>query len=97
MNLSACGLICSDCPFFNKECKGCYYVCGKPFWTAHATANGICPLYDCSVHKKALPNCGACVELPCKLFNELKDPNISEEEHQKSILQRVVNLRKNNK
>jgi len=51
----------------------------------------------CRSQEKALPNCGACVELPCKLFNELKDPNISEEEHQKSILQRVVNLRKNNK
>jgi hypothetical protein len=66
---------------------------GKPFWTTEATENGICPLYDCSINKKMFNNCGECSDLPCKIFIDLKDPSISDSEHQKSIKQRVTNLR----
>jgi hypothetical protein len=31
--------------------------------------------------------------LPCRMFYELKDPAISDSEHQQSIQQRVYNLR----
>jgi len=92
MKISACGLVCNDCQFSRKECPGCFLVKGKPFWTAEATASGICPLYDCSINQKGYRNCGECDELPCNRFTELKDPNISDTEHQKSIQDRINNL-----
>jgi hypothetical protein len=93
MKLSACGLNCDECQFYPKECAGCYAVNGKPFWTAEATSTGICPLFDCAINQKGFSNCGDCVDLPCKIFMDLKDPSISAAEHQKSIRLRVKNLR----
>lgn len=90
---SACGLLCNDCPHFAGNCSGCFQVEGKPFWVAEATATGICPLFDCAINKKGFSHCGECSELPCRMFFELKDPDLSESEHQKSIQQRIHNLR----
>jgi hypothetical protein len=47
------------------------------------------------VNIKKYKNCGACSELPCKLFFDMKDPNSTEEEHQKSIGTRINLLRAN--
>ena len=85
MIISACGLDCDECQFYNKECNGCFSMKGKPFWTVEATTAGICPLFDCSINKKRFENCGECFELPCKMFVDLKDPGITDDEHQKSI------------
>lgn len=93
MKVSACGLICDECNFFEKECKGCYKMEGKPFWTAEATKSGVCPIYDCSINQKKFMNCGDCNQLPCKIFLDLKDPNISDVEHHISIQKRVTILR----
>ena len=93
MNLSACGLLCNECPSFGKECQGCFAVGGKPFWAGEFTTTGICPLFDCSVNHKALRNCGGCNELPCQLFLSMKDPNATEEEHQESLKLRIKRLR----
>jgi hypothetical protein len=30
--LSACGLICSECGFFENQCNGCHTVKGQTFW-----------------------------------------------------------------
>lgn len=93
MSVSACGLICKDCNFHNNPCKGCYQVKGETFWAKDHTKNGICPLYNCSINKKKLNHCGECSKLPCHIFNDLKDPNISKEEHIESINQRVEKLK----
>jgi len=45
------------------------------------------------VNTRSYKSCGDCPELPCKTFHELKDPNISEEEHIKSIGTRVRALK----
>jgi len=95
MLISACGLICNECPFFEKDCKGCFAVEGKTFWAADAMPNGTCSLFDCSVNTRKYKNCGACAELPCKMFTDLKDPNSSEEEHQKTLIERVKRLKQN--
>lgn len=92
MNISVCGIICSECQFFNAQCDSCRNVAGKTFWAADHIKEGICPIYDCSVNKKGLNSCGECDELPCKIFFELKDPSLSDAEHKKSINQRVENL-----
>jgi hypothetical protein len=95
MTLSACGLICDECQFFNTTCKGCINVKGSTFWAKEMMPGKVCPLYDCSVNSKKLLNCGGCEELPCKMFRDMKDPNTSDEEHQKSIAKRVLVLRGN--
>ncbi len=94
MKTSACGINCNECAFFNKECKGCFEVSGKTFWASDINEKGICPLFDCSINKKGYKDCGQCADLPCKIFKEMKDPNISDVEHMESIEKRVYNLRR---
>ena len=95
MILSACGLICDECEYFNKICTGCISVKGSTFWAKEMMPDKVCPLYNCSVNRKELKNCGGCEELPCTMFREMKDPKSTDEEHQKSILIRVSALRTN--
>lgn len=52
----------------------------------------VCTIYDCCTAKKNYKNCGKCNDLPCKTYIELKDPNISQEEHNKTIKDRVERL-----
>ena len=92
MILSACGLKCDECEFFNTTCTGCTNVTGSTFWAKEMMPNKTCPLYDCSVNKKKYHNCGDCGDLPCEMFRNMKDPNASDEEHQKSIILRVAAL-----
>ena len=87
--VSACGLTCTGCQFYKNPCNGCYEVKGKTFWAEELMPNKICILYNCSINEKEYKKCGNCKELPCKKFKELKDPNITEEEHIKSIKERV--------
>ena len=93
MLISACGLICNDCQFYNNPCNGCYEVKGKTFWAKEAIPGGICPLFDCSINNRNYKSCGDCDELPCAKFKDLKDPNISDEEHQKMIKKRTKVLK----
>ena len=96
MLLSVCGLICDECQFYPDSCDGCSSNQGKPFWTIEATAEGICPLYQCAVHDNHFKDCGECAELPCQKFFDLKDPNISDTEHQIMIKKRTEILRNKN-
>jgi hypothetical protein len=95
MILSACGLVCDECEFFNKTCTGCINVKGSTFWAKEMMPTKVCPMYDCAVNKKQYNNCGGCDELPCKLFLDMKDPKSSEEEHKASIGIRVNRLKAN--
>ena len=93
MILSACGLACDTCNFYNNQCTGCHEVKGSTFWAKDMMPDKTCPLYKCSVMDKKYHNCGQCGELPCDKFSALKDPNISEEEHKKALVERVNRLR----
>jgi hypothetical protein len=53
----------------------------------------VCPLYKCAILDKKYTSCGQCADLSCKLFKEMKDPNISEQEHIKAIGERVARLK----
>ena len=94
MVLSACGLVCSECEFFEKECKGCHAVKGQTFWALEHMPTKVCPLYNCSVNQRHYKDCGDCAELPCTTFREMKDPNSTDEQHQKSLVERVARLKK---
>lgn len=96
MTVSACGLICTDCAFYNNHCTGCFKVKGETFWAKDHTDIGICPLFNCPINIKKLKHCGECSKLPCQKFHDLKDPNFSEKEHNESINMRIEVLRKLN-
>ena len=93
MMLSACGLICSECEFFGKQCNGCHAVKGQTFWALEHMPSKVCPLYGCSVNDKNFRDCGDCAEVPCKMFREMKDPNSTEEEHLQGLVDRVERLK----
>lgn len=93
MPLSTCGLVCDECEFFGKTCDGCVAVKGQTFWAKEMMPNKTCPLYHCAVHEKGYNHCGDCAEVPCATFLNMKDPNSTEEEHQKSLKERVGRLK----
>lgn len=82
-----CGIYCAACNLLGKECAGCGYVKGKPFWVAAVNID-ICPIYDCCMNTQHLEHCGICGEFPCKIFLNLRDPAMSEAEFQKSLRDR---------
>lgn len=93
MLVSPCGAKCEECPFYQNPCTGCKSLNGKVFWAADHIESGICPMYDCAVNNKEYGSCGKCKDLPCDMFYNMKDPNMTDEEHQKSISDRVNTLR----
>jgi hypothetical protein len=90
---AVCGLYCGGCEYLGKNCRGCGYVEGKPFWAAQLPS-GTCPFHDCCRNQKNLEHCGACQDFPCKMFAELRDPNWSDEEFQESLAKRLASLRR---
>ena len=86
-----CGIYCGACEYLDIQCRGCGFVEGEPFWTTQIQVE-ICPLYDCCFNKKQLEHCGLCAEFPCETFTSLRDPSLSEEEANKSLLQRQSDL-----
>jgi hypothetical protein len=64
---------------------------GKLFWTKFMNMD-TCPIYSC-VKEKRLKHCGGCQELPCKIYLEMKDPSMSDEQHLQGIKDRVAVLK----
>ncbi|MCL2632750.1 MAG: DUF3795 domain-containing protein [Coriobacteriia bacterium] len=91
MLLAPCGIDCETCDYF-KDCSGCHAIEGKPFYLQDFEVE-VCPLYDCPVNQKGLKTCGECAELPCKIFFDWRDPSMSDEDHLKSIDDRVKVLK----
>jgi hypothetical protein len=91
--LAVCGANCSECPSVNKECQGgCEAIKGKVYWAKYVGAE-VCPVYAC-VGSKKFTDCGDCDQIPCETWVKLKDPSVSEEQHQKSIRERVELLKR---
>lgn len=91
LGLSCCGTDCEKCGFLGSLCQGCNAVSGKVF---HAPAGKACPIYHCSVQKHKFANCAACESLPCSVWRDTKDPNLSDEAFEATIQERVCNLKK---
>lgn len=89
LNLSCCGTECTDCGFYQKECAGCNACRGKVFYRPEGKA---CPIYTCSVQKHRYATCAECEELPCAIWRATRDPQLSDEEFEQSIRERVENL-----
>jgi len=94
--LSVCGCECLECEYFKKsECSGCSVIEGKVWWTSYINVT-ICPIYNCVINIKKLKDCGACSEIPCKFWRDLKDPSHTDEQHEISIKTRIENLKRSN-
>lgn len=91
MMICVCGVNCDECLRLNNGCAGCDALEGNVFWTQYICTD-TCPVYKC-VKEKGHQNCGHCPEIPCELWVSLKDPSLSEEEHQKSIQGRLLVLK----
>ena len=92
LGLSCCGTECSSCGFYGKLCQGCNESCGKVF---HAPSGNACPIYQCCVRKHRLVSCAACGDLPCSIWQETRDPALSQDAFRKDIEHRIRNLKQN--
>jgi len=92
-SINPCGIRCDNCRFFKNLCGGCRSKNGNVFWAKEHTEKGVCPIFDCSVNKLSYNDCGHCFKLPCNIFFDLKDPEMSEEDHKNSIIERVKALK----
>ena len=91
MLLSSCGADCESCDHL-KNCGGCHAMKGVPFYLKDFGFE-ICPMYDCPVNKKGYKSCADCPELPCQIFYDWKDPNMTDEAHNNSVNERVKVLK----
>ncbi|HPB02403.1 MAG TPA: DUF3795 domain-containing protein [Bacteroidales bacterium] len=91
--ISICGLDCSTCPEYGKQCQGCVASQGKIFWAVHYNMDK-CPLHKCCTDEHNYAHCGQCEQLPCKTYFDMRDPSYTEEQHLEGITKRVEVLKK---
>ena len=89
LGLTCCGTDCRQCSFYGKACVGCNEACGKVF---HAPLGKACPIYACCVQKYKYATCAECEQIPCRIWRETKDPQMSDEEFNENIQERVATL-----
>lgn len=87
---TSCGTDCSQCSFWGNLCQGCRESKGRVF---HAPEGRACALYECAVEEKKLKDCGQCLEVPCHIWKETRDPSYTDDEFEKSIQERIANLK----
>lgn len=90
LGLSCCGTECVKCSCYGNLCKGCNEAAGKVF---HMPAGKACSIYQCSVGKCKFATCASCEKLPCEIWTATRDPQMSQEEFDASIQERVTNLK----
>lgn len=90
--ISCCGVVCSECEYYPKECEGCPTIKGNAFWLQYVEAD-ICPIYDCCINKKQFVHCGLCGELPCEHYGR-GDPTKTEEENAEILKKQLAQLKR---
>lgn len=92
-SISCCGIVCSECQYYPKECAGCPALKGKVFWLQYVEAE-VCPIYQCCVEEKKLDHCGQCGKLPCERWKRFEDPNMTAEESAEGEKRQISLLQK---
>ena len=93
MSLAPCGIMCGEFEACKEAgCSDCHEIKGQPFYLKEFGVE-TCPLYDCPVNKKGYTTCAECSDLPCDIYQEWRDPSMSDEEHENSIIERVNALK----
>lgn len=93
MAIEVCGLSCEACNFLGNECKGCRAEAGRVFWTKYYDNMPGCAIYACAT-EKGLHNCGACAQIPCDKWKTTREPDVTDEEFERSLQARMKNLGK---
>ncbi len=91
LGLSVCGTDCAACPLYGTRCEGCNETNGKVF---HMSDGKPCSIFACCVRRHRFATCAACGQLPCTVWQETRDPAMTEEQFQTGIEERVRTLRK---
>lgn len=89
-SLSCCGMLCSECEYYPKECSGCHEMKGEVFWVEF-TGDKCCEIYHCCVNQKGYSNCGQCGELPCSHYAK-NDPTKTLAENEADYCMQMKNL-----
>ncbi len=90
LGLSVCGTDCAACPMHGGACGGCNEEKGRVF---HTSGGKPCAIYACCVNARRYSLCASCPSLPCAVWQETRDPSMTEEQFQKSIADRVSALK----
>ena len=90
LGLSVCGTDCSACPLHGNLCAGCNEACGKVF---HAPEGKPCPIYGCCANRHRFATCASCDQMPCDVWQAVRDPSYTDEQFRKSIEDRAAALR----
>ncbi len=90
LGLSVCGTDCSACPLQGNACAGCNAACGRVF---HAPEGKACAIYACCAGKHRFATCGDCGQVPCGVWQETRDPSMTDAQFRKSIEDRVSALK----
>lgn len=88
-DMSVCGTDCKTCEYYQTICKGCNVSKGVVFHTDSKE----CDIYKCCVIENKYSNCFNCSKIPCNIWLNTQDPNLSDEEFKEGIEERVNNLR----
>lgn len=89
LGFSPCGYDCAaECDEFGTTCGGCNTAHGVVSWLGIVGAK-ICPVYDCVANKNKLAHCGKCGQMPCALYDDGRDPQMSDAQHTASVKQRA--------
>ena len=68
---------------------GCEAAGGQVFHSPEG-----CPIYRCVREEKGFRDCGQCREIPCRIWQDTRDPAVSDEAFAADIRLRVDNLKR---
>lgn len=83
LGLTVCGKDCSICPL-HGTCQSS--------GTCTAPDGKRCPIFACC-NRQCLTTCASCVQIPCEIWQAVREPSITDEAFRKSISDRIAALR----
>ena len=90
IGLSVCGSDCASCPMFGNPCIGCNAACGKVF---HTSGDQPCGIYACCAVRHRYATCASCSQLPCGIWEAVRDPSMTEDQFRQNITERISALK----
>ena len=90
LGLSVCGTDCSACPLRGNPCAGCSESLGRVF---HAPEGKPCAIYACCAGKHRYATCASCGQIPCGIWQTVRDPSMTDEQFGESVAARVSALK----
>ncbi|NLW79918.1 MAG: DUF3795 domain-containing protein [Ruminococcaceae bacterium] len=90
MTFATCGHDCNKCDYYGLECRGCAASSGNPFW-AEFRGYSACPVSNCAKENE-YASCAQCKKVPCEHWEDVRDPELNEDEYERLVEERKQNL-----